>query len=113
MAMSLDTAAEVFREAMRQTVRRYSFWYLVQGVLLMAAVLLAIIYPLISSAAVIVLLGWLLIISGILQGFSLISARHVPHFSLQLISVVLAVLIGILFLRDPEQGLLTVTLLLI
>ena len=113
MAMSLDTAAEVFREAMRQTVRRYSLWYLVQGVLLMAAGFLAIIYPVISSAAVIVLLGWLLIISGILQGFSLISARHVPHFWLQLISVVLAILIGILFLRDPEQGLLTVTLLLI
>ena len=42
MAMSLDTAAEVFREAMRQTVRRYSLWYLVQGVLLMAAGFLAI-----------------------------------------------------------------------
>ena len=37
----------------------------------------------------------------------------VPHFWLQLISVILAVLIGCLFLRDPAQGLLTVTLLLI
>ena len=59
------------------------------------------------------LLGWLLIISGVLQGISLIGARHVPHFWLQLISVILAVLIGVLFLRDPEQGLLTITLLLI
>ena len=113
MAMSLDTAAEVFREAMRQTVRRYSLWYLVQGVLLMAAGFLAIIYPAISSVAVIVLLGWLLIISGALQGISLIGAGQVPHFWLQLISVILAVLIGFLFLRDPEQGLLTITLLLI
>ena len=113
MAMSLDAAAEVFKEAMRQTVRRYSLWYLMQGVLLMAAGFLAIIYPVISSVAVIVLLGWLLIISGVLQGISLIGARHVPLFWLQLISVILAVLIGILFLRDPEQGLLTITLLLI
>ncbi len=113
MAMSLDTAAEVFREAMRQTVRRYSLWYLVQGVLLMVAGFLAIIYPAISSVAVIVLLGWLLIISGALQGISLIGAGQVPHFWLQLISVILAVLIGFLFLRDPEQGLLTITLLLI
>ena len=31
MALSLDAAAEVFREAMRDTVKRYSLWYLIQG----------------------------------------------------------------------------------
>ena len=113
MALSLDAAAEVFREAMRDTVKRYSLWYLIQGVLLIAAGMLAIIYPVLSSAAVVVLLGWLLIISGIVQGLSLIGARHVPHFWMQLISVILAVLIGCLFLRDPAQGLVTIALLLI
>src|SRR5215216_6620290 len=113
MALSLDAAAEVFREAMRDTVKRYSLWYLIQGVLLIAAGILAIIYPVLSSAAVVVLLGWLLIISGVVQGLSLIGARHVPHFWLQLISVILAVLIGCLFLRDPAQGLMTIALLLI
>ena len=52
MALSLDAAAEVFREAMRDTGKRYSLWYLIQGVLLIAAGVLAIIYPVISSAAV-------------------------------------------------------------
>ena len=52
MPMSLDAAAEVFRDAMRETVRRYSLWYLIEGVLLMAAGVLAIIYPVISSTAV-------------------------------------------------------------
>ena len=111
MALSLDAAAEVFREAMRDTVRRYALWYLIQGILLIAAGMLAIIYPVISSAAVVVLLGWLLIISGVVQGFSLIGAGQVRHFWLQLISV--AVLIGFLFLRDPAQGMATITLLLI
>ncbi|MEK1850895.1 MAG: HdeD family acid-resistance protein [Phyllobacterium sp.] len=113
MAMSLDAAAEVFREAMRETVKRYSLWYLIQGLVLVAAGILAILYPVLSSVAVIILLGWLLIISGIAQGISLFGARHVPHYWLQLISVILALLIGFLFLRDPAQGLLTVTLLLI
>src|SRR6187200_1870119 len=75
--------------------------------------MLAIIYPVISSAAVVVLLGWLLIISGVVQGFSLIGAGQVPHFWLQLISVILAILIGFLFLRDPAQGMVTIALLLI
>jgi len=113
MSMSLDAAAEVFRDAMREAVKRYSLWYLIEGVLLVVAGMLAIIFPMVSSIAAIVLLGWLLIVSGILQGFSLLGARHVPHFWLQLISVVLSILIGFLFLRDPEQGLLTITLLLI
>jgi uncharacterized membrane protein HdeD (DUF308 family) len=113
MAISLDAAAEVFREAMRNAVKRYSLWYLIEGLLLIAAGVLAIVYPIFSSTAVIVLLGWLLVISGLLQALSLISARHVPHFWLQLISICLAMLIGFLFLRDPEQGLTTITLLLI
>ena len=113
MALSLDAAAEVFRAAMRDTVKRYSLWYLIQGILLIAAGMLAIIYPVISSEAVVVLLGWLLIISGVVQGLSLIGAGQVPHFWLQLISVILAVLIGCLFLRDPAQGLVTIALLLI
>ena len=77
MALSLDAAAEVFREAMRDTVKRYSLWYLIQGILLIAAGMLAIIYPVISSAAVVVLLGWLLIITGVVQGLSLIGAGQV------------------------------------
>lgn len=113
MSMSLHEAAETFRDAMRQTVKRYSLWYLVQGVLLVVAGVLAVIYPVVSSVAVVLLLGWLLVISGVLQGISLIGAGHVPHFWLQLISVILALLVGFLFLRDPAQGLLTVTLLLI
>src|SRR4051795_11655729 len=99
--------------SLRDTVKRYALWYLIQGVLLIAAGILAIIYPVLSSAAVVVLLGWLLIISGVVQGLSLIGARQVPHFWLQLISVILAVLIGCLFLRDPAQGLVTIALLLI
>jgi uncharacterized membrane protein HdeD (DUF308 family) len=113
MSISLDAAAEAFRAAMRETVKRYSLWYLVQGVLLVVAGVLAVIYPVVSSVAVIVLLGWLLIISGVVQGISLIGAGHVPHFWLQLISVILALLVGFLLVRDPAQGLLTVTLLLI
>ena len=113
MSISLDAAAEVFREAMRQTVKQYSLWYLVEGVLLMVTGILAMIFPVVSSVAVVVLLGWLLIFSGALQGISLVGAGHVPHFWLQLVSVILAVLIGLLFLRDPGDGLLTISLLLI
>src|SRR5262249_1281043 len=58
-------------------------------------------------------LGWILIFTGLFQGLSLIGASNVPHFWLQLISVALFIVVGLLFLRDPGQSLLTLTLLLI
>jgi uncharacterized membrane protein HdeD (DUF308 family) len=113
MSMSLDAAAEAFREAMRETVKKHSLWYLIKGVLLVLAGVVAIIYPVISSVAFVIILGWLLIISGVVQGISLIGAGQVPHFWLELISVVLSLLVGFLLIRDPAQGLQTITLLLI
>jgi uncharacterized membrane protein HdeD (DUF308 family) len=113
MTMSLEAAAQVMRDAMRETVRRYSLWYLIQSALMILAGILALIYPVLSSVAVVILLGWVLIISGVVQGISLIGARNVPHFWLQLVSVVLSIIVGVLFLRHPGEGLLTITVLLI
>lgn len=113
MSMSIDAAAEIMREATRETVRRYSIWYLLQAVLMIVAGVLALVYPLMSSVAVVVFLGWLLIISGIVQGISLLSARAVPHFWFQLVSVVLSVIVGALFIRNPGEGLFALTLLVI
>jgi uncharacterized membrane protein HdeD (DUF308 family) len=106
-------ASAAMREAMRETVKRYSTWYLLEGVLLVIAGIVALVYPYLASVTLVFLLGWILIISGVLQGIGLIGAKDVPHFWLQLISAVLAVVIGILLLRNPNAGLVVMTLLLI
>ncbi len=64
MSMSLDAAAQVMREAMRETVRRHSLWYLIQSALMILAGILALVYPVVSSVGMVFLLGWILIISG-------------------------------------------------
>jgi uncharacterized membrane protein HdeD (DUF308 family) len=58
-------------------------------------------------------LGCLLIISGIAQGISLIDAREVPHFWLQLVSAVLSVIVGVLLIRHRGTGLFAITRLLL
>ena len=80
MTMSLEAAAQAMREAMRETVKRHSLWYLIQGALMVLGGVLALVYPIVSSVAVVLFLGWVLIISGVVQGISLIGAQHVPHF---------------------------------
>src|ERR1039457_3786766 len=113
MGIPLDAAAAAMREAMRHTVKRYSLWYLLQGVLMMVAGVLALVYPLIASVGIVFLLACVLIVSGLVQAIGLIGARHVPHFWLQLISVVLSIIVGLLLLRQPEGGLLLFTVLLL
>jgi uncharacterized membrane protein HdeD (DUF308 family) len=80
---------------------------------MIVAGILALVYPLVASVAMVFLLGWILIISGVLQGIGLIGARDVPHYWLSLISAVLAIVIGLLLLRQPDSGLLVMTVLLI
>jgi uncharacterized membrane protein HdeD (DUF308 family) len=75
--------------------------------------ILALIYPWIASIAIVRLLGWFLIITGILQAIGLIGARQVPYFWLELISAGLAIVIGLLLLRHTDAGLLFFSVLFI
>jgi uncharacterized membrane protein HdeD (DUF308 family) len=113
MSMSLEAAAQTMREAMRETVKRHSLLYLVQGGLMVLAGILALVYPAMASFAAVFLLGCVLIGSGVVQGINLIDAREVPHFWLQLVSVVLSVIVGVLLIRHRAAGLLVLTLLLL
>jgi uncharacterized membrane protein HdeD (DUF308 family) len=108
--LTLEQSSLAMREAMRETVRAHSFLYLAQGVLMIAA---GAMHPVATSAALVMLLGWLMIFGGLVQAVSLISARHLPHFWLQAISVVLFCVVGYLFLTRSSAGLLTLTSLLV
>jgi uncharacterized membrane protein HdeD (DUF308 family) len=106
MAISVDVAGAAMGGALGETVRRHSLLYLIQGVLMLVTGVLALIYPWIASVTIVRLLGWFLIISGMLQGIGLISAREVPYFWLEVISAVLAIVIGLLLLRHIDAGML-------
>lgn len=110
--MTLDAAADAMREATRKTVRRGSLLYLTQGILLVVAGILALVYPLITNVALAVFLGWMLLLSGIVQAVTLIGGGKTPDFWLQLISAALSVIVGVLFLRNPAVAVGTLVMLM-
>lgn len=112
MAYSVSAASQILREAMQTLFRRYSLWYLVQGCVLVLVGAFAVVSPLIASLAAIGVLGWLLIMAGVLQTIGLIGARATQSFPLHVLSAVLFVLVGVLFLRNPADSLLAVAMLL-
>ena len=112
-SITLEQAAEAYRAAMHQAVRKYALVYIAEAILLIVAGLLAMLYPLLSGAAIAVPLGWLLIATAALQGVALFGTRQMPHSSLQLLSIVIALLVGILLLRNPAQAREVITMLVI
>ncbi|WP_455372702.1 HdeD family acid-resistance protein [Limibacillus halophilus] len=112
-AASVNEAGRALRDALRRSVKKHAWLFIVQGVVMVLAGLAAIAFPLFSAIAVVVFLGWMLIISGVAQGITLITAKEAPHFWLQLISLALSCVVGLMMVSRPEAGLLALTLLII
>ncbi|HRO09937.1 MAG TPA: DUF308 domain-containing protein [Amaricoccus sp.] len=113
MAISVNEASAVLRAAVRDTIRKRSYLYLVQGGVMVLAGVVALIVPVFVGTGLLALLGWLLILSGIVQVVSLIGATQVPYFWLQLITVVLEVVVGYLLISNPAAGLVAMTSLML
>ncbi|MBA3324385.1 MAG: DUF308 domain-containing protein [Rhodobacteraceae bacterium] len=113
MAITVNEASAVLREAVRESIRSRSLLFLIQGGLLTLAGALALVFPVIFGTGVLVVIGWLLVLSGLIQALGLIGATKVPYFWLQLVSVALGVVVGFLLISRPEAGLLAVALLLV
>lgn len=96
-----------------ETLRRHSWLFLIQAVLMVIGGLVAMVYPLLTSLAVSFFLGWMLVVTGVVQGITLVATAKVPHFWLQLISAVLSIVTGVLFIRNPGAGVATLALLLV
>ena len=84
--VSVNEASAVLRAAVRDTIRKRSLLFLIQGGGDGSGRVLALIFPAFMSTGLLSLLGWLLILSGIVQIVSLIGATQVPYFWLQLVT---------------------------
>lgn len=113
MSLSVNEASAVLRQATRETIRRRSMWFMIQGAFLVLAGVVALISPLFAATFFIVFLGWMLVIAGAIQAVGLIGATGVHYFWLQLISAALAVLVGFMLITRPESGLIAATLLMV
>ena len=104
---------ERFQSAVVKSIRDHWMLFLVEGVVLVVLGLLAIAIPPIASLTVTILVGWLILISGIVGLVMTFMMRHAPGFWWSLLSAVLAVGAGIVLLGWPVRGVLSLTLVLI
>jgi len=99
--------------ALSRALHKHWGLFLAEGIVLLVLGVLAIIVPQVAALAVTILIGWLLLISGVLGLISTFWARHAPGFWWSLLSAVVAIVAGAVLLRWPVQGEVSLTLVLI
>jgi uncharacterized membrane protein HdeD (DUF308 family) len=86
--------------------------FLTEGIILLVLGVAAIVLPLIATVAVEIIIGWLLLMSGIVGLIATFRMRQAPGFWWSLLSAILGIAAGVLLLRWPLSGVLSLTLIL-
>jgi uncharacterized membrane protein HdeD (DUF308 family) len=86
--------------------------FLAEGILLMILGVLAIVVPNVATLAVEALIGWLLLVSGIVGLIATLRMRSAPGFGWSLLSAAIAIAAGVVLLIWPLSGALSLTLVL-
>lgn len=95
------------------SVRKYSTWFIIYGVLLIVLGALAIFAPGLASLVATAFLGWVLLVSGIIGIVSAFGAgASAPGFWWHLLTAIVYALAGLALVFNPIAGALTLTIVL-
>ncbi|WP_423063687.1 HdeD family acid-resistance protein [Candidiatus Paracoxiella cheracis] len=86
--------------------------YVLEGIVLIILGILAIFLPAFTTLSLTLLIGWILLIGGIIQLYRTFKGVKASSFWISLINCLLAIIIGILLLLYPLHGMMFLTLLL-
>ena len=109
-----STTSEI--KQMQQKMQHYfqTHWklFLAEGIFLIILGIIAIVVPHFFTVAIVVSLGWILLFGGVFLITRALLFFRMPGFGLWLFMGLLQLVIGYLFLAQPLEGILTLTLLM-
>lgn len=108
--MSIDGLK--MRAAVSSTLGAHWRLFLAEGIVLFILGLAAVLIPPVATLAVAILIGWILLASGVVGLISTFRMRSAPGFGWSLVSALVAVVAGVLLLARPLSGALSLTLVL-
>src|SRR5260370_34433823 len=101
-----------FQSAGANSLHAHWRLFLAEGIILFILGILAMVVPPIATIAVEVLIGWLLLVSGIVGLISTFRTRGAPGFGWSLLSAAIGTVAGIVLLAWPLSGAVFLTLIL-
>jgi len=106
-----DDVSEM-QNAMKNALRAHWGLFMFQGVVMVVLGILAIAWPAMASVAVDIYIGWLFLISGLIGLIAMFAAPNVPAFLWTLLTAALSTAVGVMLLWKPEQGAVSLTIVL-
>jgi uncharacterized membrane protein HdeD (DUF308 family) len=113
LTMSTHLEGSMIRELRHElsALRGNWLWFVTLGIALVVLGIAALGSVVIASLATAVVIGALIFMSGVAESIGAFWCRRWSGFFLHLLSGLLAIVVGLLFLRAPVEGLLALTLL--
>ncbi len=97
---------------MARAVHAHWGLFLAEGIFLVVLGLVAIVSPPVATVAVELLVGWLILLSGVVGLIATWLTRRAPGFGWSLLSAVVGIVAGVLLLRWPLSGAFSLTVIL-
>jgi uncharacterized membrane protein HdeD (DUF308 family) len=98
--------------AVTTSLHAHWMFFLIEGIILLVLGVAAIVVPPVATVAVAILIGWLVLVSGIVGLASTLRARGAPGFGWSLLSAIIGIVAGVVLLAWPLSGALSLTLIL-
>jgi uncharacterized membrane protein HdeD (DUF308 family) len=113
MTMSRPTDEQGIENAVSGAIRAHWKLFLIEGIVLVVLGFAAILVPPIATLAFTLVIGWLFLISGVVGLITTFYMRNAPGFWWSLLSAVVGIAAGLVLLRWPISGTLSLTFVLI
>src|SRR6202012_1311713 len=98
--------------AVTGALRQHWKFFLIEGIVLLVLGVIAVCVPHLATVTVEILIGWLILLSGVLGLVMTFQTRGSPGFGWSLLSAVVGIVAGIVLLLWPLSGVLTLTVML-
>ncbi|MEX1034699.1 MAG: HdeD family acid-resistance protein [Sneathiella sp.] len=113
MSENIPPKFEELQQMMAAEFAKHWKLFLFQGLIISLLGVGAIVLPQIATLAIDIFIGWVLIMGGIIRGMTLFRSRSLPGTVLSLLGALLAVVLGVLLIVKPAEGVLTLTMVLV
>jgi uncharacterized membrane protein HdeD (DUF308 family) len=103
---------ERLQAAVAGSLQAHWVFFLIEGIVLLALGVAAMLVPPLATMAVEILIGWLVLVSGIVGLVMSLRVRGAPGFGWSLASAVVGIVAGLVLLAWPLSGAISLTLIL-
>jgi uncharacterized membrane protein HdeD (DUF308 family) len=111
--MSMDNSQiERIQATISKSLHEHWKLFLVEGAILLILGLVAVMVPIVATVAVEIIVGWLILVSGIVGLVTTFYMRRAPGFWWSLFSALIGTAAGVVLLVWPLNGALSLTLIL-